>query len=103
MAPVGSVASRRLAAAAVAALDPDRPPLTPQPPSTGDATAGPPRFVPLSGTTKLASYHAWWPWPTDGTFPSSGDSVQSLRALWIDYLSFPVACLPSDDASGAAE
>jgi len=47
-----------------------------------------PQFVPLSGTTKLA-YHAWWPWPTDGTFPSYGDSVQSLRALWIDNLSFP--------------
>ncbi len=50
--------------------------------------AGPSVFTGSDGTTKLA-YHAWWPWPTDGTFPSYGDSVQSLRALWIDNLSFP--------------
>lgn len=52
--------------------------------------AGATVYTDAYGALRLG-YHAWWPWPTDGTFPGYGDSVRSVRALWNDPLSFPTA------------
>ena len=103
MAPVGSVASRRLTAAAVAALDPDRPPLTPQPPSTGDATTGPSHGLSRSRARPSLRITPGGPGQPTARSQVTATPCSPCVPYGSTISASPVACLPSDDASGAAE